>query len=72
MGKRSGLKVLGSGQDCGLRCRFHTLMKMSVPSGMVYSSNWSSSSALQQQQQQWWGQQWWRQQQEITHHDTDT
>lgn len=29
-----------------LLCRFHTLMKMSVPTGMVYSPNLSSSRAL--------------------------
>mmetsp|Transcript_5389 Transcript_5389/g.11861 ORF Transcript_5389/g.11861 Transcript_5389/m.11861 type:complete len:303 (-) Transcript_5389:872-1780(-) len=45
MGNLSGLKVSGSFHRSGLRCRFHTLMKMSEPFSTTYSSNWSSSRA---------------------------
>ncbi len=45
-GKRSGSNSSGLGHSAGERCKFHTLMKMSEPAGMVYSSNVSSCNAL--------------------------
>mmetsp|Transcript_3253 Transcript_3253/g.13086 ORF Transcript_3253/g.13086 Transcript_3253/m.13086 type:complete len:235 (-) Transcript_3253:710-1414(-) len=44
-GKRSGSNLSGFSHRRGLRCRFHTEMKKSVPGSILYPSSVTSSSA---------------------------